>query len=211
VMGCSDDGETHTNTYPADAGRDVESVDAGPDAEEDAGKNCECSNNNGERLERQYLIGDDGSKVELSLWHDIQLDLNCSYEFLPNRQTYCVPPHEVTNTYLDSECKTPVYVKTGQKDITVEDHCFQLPSYVRFGYANNINTCGTAVFEDFKIHKVNADKILDRRSFFYEKSSNGLCAVVDLSFDPSKDAILWEVSPVGGLDKFVRVVNSVDL
>ncbi len=42
VMGCSDDGETHTNTYPADAGPDVEIVyvDAGHDAEEDAGKNC---------------------------------------------------------------------------------------------------------------------------------------------------------------------------
>jgi len=40
VMGCSDDGETHTNTYPADAGPDVEIVYVDAGHEEDAGKNC---------------------------------------------------------------------------------------------------------------------------------------------------------------------------
>jgi hypothetical protein len=173
----------------------------------DAGvSTCDCPTVDGARLTRQYLVGDDGSRMESFVWYDKELDLKCSYQSLPNGQTYCVPTHEAVNTYFDANCVIPAYAKevgTGS-DIT----CIKLPSHARYGHIKSAGLCGVQSSDNFTMFRVNPDKLIARAGTYYEKSDTGACVSVFVG-GGSFEAAMWEVVEVRPLSSFVKAVSGV--
>lgn len=77
------------------------------------GTACECAFGNGSRLSRNYIIGDDVSRMETPFWHDGILGLDCEFRYMSDKQTYCVPPMPSTpnKAYIDAACTKPVLVE----------------------------------------------------------------------------------------------------
>jgi len=173
----------------------------------DAGT-CQCDNGDGTRLTRQYLVGDDGSKMETVVWHDNKLGLNCSYQSLPNGQTYCVPPHDTANTYIDAGCMIPAYIEVVQKTSTDNDiKCQNKTSYVRFDTNKPSLGCGFPITDEYVFYSVNKDTFA--RTNVYYTGSPASCQKTDLTGNPFQDAALWSVTEIGDLQVFTKAVSGV--
>jgi hypothetical protein len=166
---------------------------------------CDCPTGDGSRLSRQYLVGDDGSKMESFVWYDKDLDLKCAFQSLPNGQTYCVPQHEAVNTYFDAGCVIPAYVRAVDKTNNLE--CTTLPSYVRYGEYQGAGLCGLQGSDDFKLYRVNRDKLIARAPVHYE-GVPGDCKVSG-QLSASQEWAIWEVVEIGSLTDFVKAVSGV--
>jgi hypothetical protein len=156
---------------------------------------CQEKSNDGERLKKQYAIGDDGSRADLGHFLDTKTDLICTFQSLPNGETRCVPEHVAMNTFIDKECKVPVYLVNYSANECVP----KLPTFVRFDLRNGADC--SANFNGFRIGSANTSEPQTIASW-YTLDANGNCGGHGLPFD--KINIAYSVSVLGDEAAFVK-------
>lgn len=209
ILGCGADGKIAIKPDPTGNGGNGGSGGSmgNSNGGSDAGlSTCDCPSGDGTRLSRQYVIGDDDSRMESPVWYDKDLDLKCSFQSLPNGQTYCVPLHSTGNTYFDAGCVIPAY----EKDVVVGSDlaCLKLPSHVRYGFVKPAGLCGSQGTDSFTMFRVNPDKLIARSDKYYQKTETGSCESVNVG-GGGFEAAMWEVLEIGPLNKFVKAVQGV--
>lgn len=173
---------------------------------------CECPvpSNDGTRLTQQFIVGDDGSRMDLFVWYDNKLDLNCSYQSLPNGETRCVPPHSPMNTYADSGCIEPVFVNVSTSK---PDQCTvaKFSKYVRLDVPGfTPDPCDSNV-PTFTFYGVNTDAPINQGEgvVWYVKSQSGACEAQPSLVGTGYQATVYGTQKIGDLESFVKATQGV--
>lgn len=199
LLGC---GGNDIDTKPDPAGSTGSGGNIGNGGSGGSGGNatCDaCGEKDGTRLSRQYVVGDDGSKMTSPIWHDKDLDMNCMFQSMPNGETRCVPPHIPMNTYFDAGCTQPAFMMKSPKL-----ECLEIPNYVRFDDCL-YDTCGTIT--GFTIYHVDFNDDRSSNPGWRVKNPDGTCTLVGNGgvFDYK----LYGVYKIGDQNKFVKAVSGV--
>jgi hypothetical protein len=196
LLACGADGKIDVKPDTSGSGGAGGSIGAAGNGGNGAG-DCGC-NGDGTRLTRQYVIGDDGSKMESFAWHDNVLDLKCAFQSLPNGETRCVPPHIAMNAYFDAGCTQPAFVFVAPKL-----ECVDMPLYARFDKCT-FDTCNSIT--DSEIYHVDLADDRSSNLYWYNLLPDGTCDSVSGS---GKTYNLYGVYKIGNQDKFVKAVSGV--
>lgn len=134
------------------------------------GGSCECSDNgtkDGSRLKAQYLVGEDGSRVQLPAWFDAELGDTCQFQSFDNGEIRCVPSAPVLNSYVDPNCTIPVLV--------LKTACDVAPSQARVEWFEYGDVCTGPKMKGFSYVKFKTDNILNGVSTIYAINEDGQC------------------------------------
>lgn len=170
----------------------------------DAGSStCDCPTGDGSRLMRQYLVGDDNSRMETPIWYDKTLDLKCSFQSLPNGETRCVPPHIAMNAYFDAGCTNPAFVWVFPKG---QGDCTEMPLFGRFDNFEQNSVCGDVA--DFTIYHADlADpRFVDQNTDWYVRTPDS-CVMSGVPW--MQEAKMFGAYKIANGDKFVKAVDGV--
>lgn len=165
----------------------------------------ECCNGNtvdGSRLTRQYIVGDDGSRMESPVWYDKTLDLNCSYQALKDGNTYCLPAHLPMNAYFDAACTQPAFMISAPEGTLP---CTTFPDYARYDQIDLGVMCGGLI--TFDIYRVDR---ADKRNItsVFVKNADNVCEGFNTS-NGSIDYTIYGAYKIGSRDKFVKALSGV--
>lgn len=130
---------------------------------------CQCSDGtkDGSRLKARYLIGEDGSRVQLPEWFDTELGDTCQFQSFDNGDIRCVPSAPVLNSYVDPGCTIPV--------IVLKDPCLDAPKYAMIEEFSGGDACSGPKLEHFTIVKFDTSNDLKGVTNTYYITPNGQC------------------------------------
>ena len=182
-----------SNAYAGPGGSGGADADAGAGG---TAEFCQCTQDavNGNRLKKIMLEASDGTRAESGQFLDSKFDLNCSFQEFPNGETRCVPKHVAMNTFIDEECKIPIYLITSR---TI-DCAPKLPTFVRFDMRSP--GCG-AQNNSFRIASANTSqpKVVTQ---WYVWNGQGECSGTGASSNDTVTA--YSVSLLGEDIDFVK-------
>lgn len=100
---------------------------------------CSCGNEfvNGSRLTAKTSHTESGTRfIRNNEFHDSELNIDCSFVETPFDGYRCLPKHEISGYFVDTECTIPMYVE--------KDPCKEIPEWIRVDFANKppFDACG---------------------------------------------------------------------
>jgi hypothetical protein len=134
------------------------------------GGSCECSDNgtkDGSRLKAQYLVGEDGSRVQLPAWFDAELGDTCQFQSFDNGEIRCVPSAPALNSYVDPNCTIPVLV--------LKTPCDVAPEYARIEKFEYGDVCFGSKLKSFSYVKFDMSHTKEGISNTFAVSDDGQC------------------------------------
>ncbi len=205
-------GAAGTGGAGGSAGNGVGANGNGGTGNSDPGQCC-SGESDGARLNRLFMVGEDGSRMHTDYWRDNALNTDCRFQKLPNGETRCVPDHAVVNTFLDSACTMPVYFKKrcamdGSPLCKVEYpnlDCVTPDEFVRIDNMVPDPMC-TGECTGFSIYRVDHGNQIQGIGNVYEHEKDGSCGFVGT---PSSwwDWAAYGIFKIGDADDFVRATH----
>ena len=156
---------------------------------------CDVPDMSGTRLKVALIEGADGSKVNTGLFDDTDLGTVCSFKTMADGGTYCVPEHVSMNTFIDAECKTPIYIITFPFGKCQPS----LPTFAEFDTRSGLS-CTDSV-TGFRIYSADTSKP-QAVSTWYTLTKTGECIGGGLPGNASM--LAYSVSLLGTQDNFVK-------
>lgn len=156
--------------------------------------NCQCSNHDGTRLKANWIVGEDGSRIQSNSWFDSEFGDDCEFQSFSNGEMRCVPPAPTLNLYIDSNCTIPTFM--------IESDCDTIPKYVRIE-RREADACGSKMMDAtfYGIDKTEYKGVLS----LYAIGPDGQCG----NAGPSSGNVLRAVFPVKDISYFVKAAEGV--
>jgi len=150
----------------------------------------------GKRLTPLLFNGSDGTRVFSGSFHDSELETDCKFQSMPNGETRCVPDHVAMNTFIDAECKIPVFAARYDSNSECPT---TFPVFGRFDYRDGDGCSANPI--KFRIAAPNLNDPQSITKWYSFNEYKRMC--VSVSGNGGNDIVAYSAVLLGTNDDFV--------